>query len=74
MTMLENFMDVLGSLATGPISFLITLMIGFVLIFGLFLINACSMVILEIVKTIEHKRTGGRMQNELELNSFSSRF
>lgn len=67
---LENLLDIIGSISTNPFSFLFALMMNFILIFGIFGLNFCSIFLVDIAKALEQKRTGGRRQNELELNSF----
>jgi hypothetical protein len=46
-------------------------MINFVMLAGIYCLNLCSMYLIELAKTIEQRRTGGRNKREVELNSFS---
>ena len=71
LTILESMLDVIGSLSNDTLSFLFALMMNFFLLLGIFLLNICSLYMAEVAKSIEQRRTGGRNQNELELNSFS---
>jgi hypothetical protein len=68
---IESILDILGSISNNPFSFLFAVMMNFVLIFGLFCLNLCSIYLAEIARALEQRRTGGRDQNELELNSFT---
>jgi ABC-type transport system involved in cytochrome bd biosynthesis fused ATPase/permease subunit len=67
---LETVLTLIGTVATNPFSFIFALMMNFILIFGIFCLNWCSLYLADLTKAVEQKRTGGRNQNELELNSF----
>ncbi len=69
---LETLLDIIGSISTDPISFLFALMMNFILLFGIFVLNLCSVVLSDLAKSIEQRRTGGRQQNELELNNYNA--
>lgn len=68
---LETLLDIIGSISTDPFSFLFALLMNFILLFGIFVLNLCSVVLADLAKSIEQRRTGGRHQNELELNNVS---
>jgi hypothetical protein len=46
-------------------------MMNFVMLLTVYSINLASMYLIELAKTIEARRTGGRNRKEVELNSFS---
>ena len=69
----DSILELIGQVSTNPLAFLFALMMNFVLLFGIFLLNLCSIYLADIAKGLEQKRTGGRHQNELELNSFVKR-
>jgi uncharacterized membrane protein SpoIIM required for sporulation len=69
--MLEGVLDILSTISNNTFSFVFAVIMNFLLILGLFAINLCSIYLADLAKSLEQKRTGGRMQNELELNSFS---
>eukprot|EP00347_Sterkiella_histriomuscorum_P020990 403335687 len=66
----ESILELIGSVSSNPLAFLFALMMNFVLLFGIFLLNLCSIYLADLARALEQKRTGGRYQNELELNSF----
>lgn len=68
---LDNFLDVISSLSNDVFSFLFALLMNFILLFGIYFLNMVSLYLADISKSIEHRRTGGRDKNELELNSFT---
>ena len=69
--MLESILDVIASLSNNTFSFMFALMMNFFLLFGIFCLNVCSLYLADVATSIEQRRTGGRDQNELELNSFN---
>ena len=70
---LDSFLDVISSISNDVFSFLFALLMNFVLLIGIYLLNVVSLFLAELSKSIEHRRTGGRDMNELELNSFTVR-
>ena len=70
--MLESILDVIGSISSNPFAFLFALLMNFILLFGLFCLNLCSIYLADLARSMEQRRTGGREQNELELNSLVS--
>jgi uncharacterized membrane protein SpoIIM required for sporulation len=70
-SILESALDLLGSLSNNTFSFIFSLLMNFFLIMGIYSLNMCSLCLGELAKGIEQSRTGGRNQNEVELNSFS---
>ena len=69
----ESVLDMIASLSNNTFSFIFALMMNFILLFGIFCLNVCSAYLADIAKRIEQRRTGGRNQNELELNNLSVR-
>ncbi len=46
---------------------------NFALLYGIFVINMCSVYLVEIAKKLEQRRTGGRDKNEVELSVNNSK-
>ena len=70
LVIIETMLTLIGTVADNPVSFVFALLMNFVLIFGIFALNWCSLYLADLTKALEQKRTGGRNQNELELNTF----
>lgn len=66
----ESIIDVVSAISTNPFAFVFALIMNFVLLFGIFSLNLSSIYLADLARALEQKRTGGRSQNELELNSF----
>jgi len=56
----ESVLDIIGSVSSNPLSFLFALMMNFVLLFGIFCLNLCSIYLADLARALEQKRTGGR--------------
>ena len=67
----EAIIDLIASLSNSTFAFIFAIMINFVMLAGIYALNLCSMYLIELAKTIEQRRTGGRNKREVELNSFS---
>ena len=50
---LETLLDIIGSISTDPFSFLFALMMNFILLFGIFVLNLCSVILADLAKSIE---------------------
>ena len=64
---LESLLDLLDAISRNRTSFFFTVVMNFVLLYGIFCINICSVYLAELAKSLEQKRTGGRDTNEVEL-------
>ncbi len=71
MNAFDKFIDLVASLSNNTFSFVLAIMINFVMLGGLYCLNLCSMYLIELATIIEQRRTGGRGKREVELNSFS---
>ncbi len=67
MDFLESLLDLLDAISRNRTSFFFTVLINFVLLYGIFCVNICSVYLAELAKSLEQKRTGGRDTNEVEL-------
>jgi hypothetical protein len=67
----ESILDLLHSISEGTFSFLFSLLMNFVLLFFIFCLNLSSAVIAELISCLNDRRSGGRGNNELELNSLA---
>lgn len=56
----ESILELIGSVSSNPLAFLFALMMNFVLLFGIFLLNLCSIYLADLARALEQKRTGGR--------------
>eukprot|EP00347_Sterkiella_histriomuscorum_P000223 403376711 len=68
MSIVEKVAEIVGSISSNDLAFIFAIFMNFILIFGLYLLNMTNVILLELAKQIEQRRTGGRKQNELELN------
>ncbi len=50
---LDTLLDIIGSISTDPFSFLFALMMNFILLFGIFVLNLCSVILADLAKSIE---------------------
>lgn len=66
---LESMLDLLSTISKNPFSFFFTVLMNFILLYGIFMINMCSLYLVEIAKSLEQRRTGGRDTNEVELRN-----
>ena len=64
---LEGVLDLLATISQNPFSFFFTVVMNFILLYGIFCLNMCSLYLVEIAKSLEQRRTGGRNTNEVEL-------
>lgn len=67
MDFLESLLDLLDAISRNRASFFFTVVMNFVLLYGIFCVNICSVYLAELAKSLEQKRTGGRDTNEVEL-------
>jgi uncharacterized protein involved in cysteine biosynthesis len=67
---MNGMVDMITSISNNMITFFLTLTMNFILIFGIFAVNLCSLYLADLSTSLEQRRTGGRGQNELELNDF----
>lgn len=67
---LEGVLDLIQTISRNQFSFFIAVIMNFALLYGVFALNMCSMYLVEIAKSLEHRRTGGRDTNEVELGGF----
>ena len=70
----DTFLDLIDRIALNPISFVLAFLLNFVLLYGIFTLNICSIYLAELARSLEHRRTGGRNMNEVELNSFTKKY
>jgi hypothetical protein len=66
---LENLLDLLSSISRNPFQFFFAVVMNFILLYGVFLLNVCSLYLVDIAKALEQRRTGGRDTNEVELHA-----
>ena len=64
---LEELLEVLSSISNSPYAYFFAVVMNFALLYGIFLVNLCSVHLMDISRELEHRRTGGRRQNEVEL-------
>ena len=69
---LEGVLDLITSISRNKFSFFFAVIMNFALLYGIFALNICSMYLVEIAKSLEQKRTGGRGANEVELGGFNN--
>lgn len=72
LVVMQSIFELLHTISDSTFSFVFSLIMNFVLLFLIFSINIASVVVTELVQSLEEKRTGGRFTNELELNSLTS--
>lgn len=65
---LEGVLELLQSISRNQLSFFFAVIMNFALLYGIFTLNMCSLYLVDIAKTLEQKRTGGRDKNEVELS------
>ncbi|CDW83046.1 UNKNOWN [Stylonychia lemnae] len=68
LSIFEQIANIIGSISTNDVAFIFAITMNFVLLFGLYCINGVSVLLSDIARNLEQRRTGGRRQNELELN------
>jgi hypothetical protein len=49
----ESVFDLIGSVSSNPLAFLFALMMNFVLLFGIFLLNLCSIYLADLARALE---------------------
>ncbi len=69
---LEKTIEVLSSISNSPYAYFFAVVMNFVLLYGIFIVNMCSVYLMEISKTLEQRRTGGRRKNEVEMGQIAS--
>jgi hypothetical protein len=70
---LEGVLELLQSISRNQFSFFFAVIMNFALLYGIFVINMCSVYLVEIAKKLEQRRTGGRDKNEVELSVNNSK-
>jgi hypothetical protein len=64
---LESMLDLLDAISRNRTSFFFTVVMNFVLLYGIFCVNLCSVYLADLAKALEQRRTGGRNTNEVEM-------
>jgi len=67
----EGVLDLVQSISRNRLSFFFAVIMNFALLYGIFALNMCSIYLVEIAKSLEQRRTGGRDANEVELGGFT---
>ena len=69
---LDAILDLMDAISRNRSSFFFTVVINFILLYGIFSINICSTYLAELAKSLEQRRTGGRETNEVELGKINT--
>jgi len=57
---IQNTADIIGSISSNNVAFIFAIMMNFVLLFGFHCINMGSVLLADMARVIEQRRTGGR--------------
>ena len=60
-------LDLVESVSRNRFGFFIQVITNFALLYGVFALNMCSVYLVELAKSLEQRRTGGRGKNEVEM-------
>ena len=69
----EGVLELIQSISRNQLSFFFAVIMNFALLYGVFALNMCSMYLVEVAKSLEQRRTGGRGENEVELGGYQTR-
>ncbi len=68
---LEGVLELIQTISRNRFSFFFAVIMNFALLYGIFALNMSSLYLVEIAKSLEQRRTGGRDTNEVELGGYS---
>ena len=70
---LEGVLDLVETVSRNRFGFFIQVITNFALLYGVFALNMCSVYLVELAKSLEQRRTGGRGKNEVEMGGVSAK-